>query len=121
MPEQLKTELSEYIIEANLPALTAENVRLVSDALILYNVIEKRKGELDDLSKGMENISLITFLSKHRQIGSLLFPRTAEKIVVAETVKARIKKDGELGTSEQRARSFLFQYIDGLGRRDPKG
>ena len=121
VPEELKIDVSEYIIEANLPPATAENVRLVSDALILYNVIEKRRGELDDLSKGMESISLISLLSKHRQIGSLLFPRTAEKIVDAQTVKARIKKDGEVGTSEERARSFLLQYIDELERRHPKG
>ena len=115
VPDQLKNDMSEYLTEANLPPPTAQNVRLVSDALILYNVIEKRTGELDDLGKGMESIGLINYLSKHRQAGSLLFPRTAEK-----TVKARIRKDGELDTSEQQAKSFLLQYIDELGRRDPK-
>lgn len=75
------------MVETNFPPPTGENVRLVSDALILYNVIEKRRRELDDLAKGMESISLITYLSKHRQIGSLLFPRAAEKIVHAETVR----------------------------------
>lgn len=120
VPDQLKNDMSEYLTEANLPPPTAQNVRLVSDALILYNVIEKRRGELDDLAKGMESIGLINYLSKHRQIGSLLFPRTAEKTVDVQTVKARIKEEGELDTSEQQAKSFLLQYIDELGRRDPK-
>lgn len=121
VPDQLKNDMSEYLTEANLPPPTAENVRLVSDALILYNVIEKKRGELDDLAKGLESIGLINYLSKHRQIGSLLFPRTAEKTVDAETVKARIKDEGELDISEQQAKCFLLQYIDELGRRDPKG
>ena len=120
VPDQLKNDLSEYLTEANLPPPTAQNVRLVSDALILFNVIEKRRGELDDLAKGMESIGLINYLSKHRQIGSLLFPRTAEKTVDVQTVKARIREEGELDTSEQHAKSFLLQYIDELGRRDPK-
>ena len=64
--------------------------------------------------------TLINYLSKHRQIGSLLFPRTAEKAVDAETVKARIKEEGELDISEQQAKCFLLQYIDELGRRDPQ-
>ena len=39
VPDQLKNDMSEYLTEANLPLPTAENVRLVSDALVLYNVI----------------------------------------------------------------------------------
>lgn len=91
VPDQLKNDMSEYLTEANLPPPTAENVCLVSDALILYNVIEKRRGELDDLAKGMESIGLINYLSKHRQIGSLLFPRTARIKASKNQGRRRIK------------------------------
>lgn len=71
VPDQLKNDMSEYLTEANLPPPTAENVRLVSDALILYNVIEKRRGELDDLAKGLESIGLINYPEQQRKLWML--------------------------------------------------
>ena len=111
----------EYRIEANLPIPTTENAHLVADTLILFNVIEKRRGELDDFAKGMESISLISYLRQNKQIGSLLFPRSAEKIIDVTTLKSIINKDGEFNSLEQRAEQFLLQYIDELGKRDPTG
>lgn len=56
----------EYLIEVNLFLSIVENVCRVFDVFILCNVIEKRRGEFDDLVKGMESIGLINYLFKYR-------------------------------------------------------
>jgi hypothetical protein len=121
IPDEIQNSLFDYRLESNLPHITAENIQIIADSLVLYNVIEKRKAELDDLAKGMESISLMSFLKKNVEVSGLLFPRTVEKVVDVESLKLRIQTEGKLNDSDEKAKMFFMQYIDELQSRNPQG
>lgn len=98
--------------------VTINNIQMIADSLVLYNVIEKRTAELDDMAKGMETVKLITFLRQNESVCSLLFPRASEKVIDGKTLKQRIKTEKKcLEADEEKANAFLLEYIDELQSR----
>lgn len=107
-------------MEANLPEVTMTNFQMIADSLVLYNVIEKRTPELDDMFKGMVSVELVTFLKNNQSVCNLLFPRAAEKVIDGKTLKQRIITEKKiLKGAEEKAKSFLDQFIDALQTRGP--
>ena len=57
MPEQLKEDLTPYVFESGLDIdLLNSDRKLIAQGLTMYQVIDKRKQELDDILKGKHNI-----------------------------------------------------------------
>ena len=114
---ELRSGSEPHIFEAGLdPDDLHCNGKLLIDGLIMYQVIDKRKPELDELAKGiifvfsgffnknsrklitityiysalnylgMEEVFLVTFLKRTPALKDVVFPVDAERYILAETV-----------------------------------
>ena len=140
MVGELRSGLEPYIFEAGLdPDDLHCNGKLLIDGLIMYQVIDKRKPELDELAKGiifvfsvffnknsrklitityiysalnclsMEEVSLVTFLKRTPVLKDVVFPVDAERYILAETVLNVLTYENKDASEENKTTAEFFE------------
>lgn len=110
----LKDFLTQYRDEASIldTSLSGANRHVIAQQIMLHSVITRRKSELQDLADGMNEVGLVDFLKKHKDlVHPLLFPRSAASIINKDDLKMIIELEEEDPTGDQ-LMLFLKQYID---------
>ena len=122
-----KEELAKLIIEnsavldllqeCGVVKLREDNRHKAVQKILLQQVI-KRKNEIEDIMKGMDSLSLLSFLKSHPCISQFVFPRKLEATPSSEAVQNLIvvEDDIQSPTSAQvRVLGFLREYVTKLG------
>ena len=74
---------------------------------MIYNVIEKRGNELNDLVSGINELCLVNYLKSHQEMAKAVFPRQAESVVDTKDVKARIVLESPVHSQGETLKGFL--------------
>ena len=79
----------------------------------------KRKNEIEDIMKGMDSLSLLSFLKSHPCISPLVFTKKIEATPSAEAVQnlIAVEDDTSLSASQEWTVEFLKAYVANLGDR----
>ena len=75
---------------------------------MVYNVIEKRRNELEDLVMGMTELSLVNYLRAHNKMVKIVFPREAETVVAPDELKERIVLENPEHPQAETINDFLL-------------
>ena len=82
----------------------------------MYNVIEKRRNELNALVTGMNELSLVNYLNVHQEMAKVVFPREAESVVHPEDVKEKIVLENPSHPQDASLKGFLCQFVDDVSQ-----
>ncbi|XP_068728065.1 uncharacterized protein [Montipora capricornis] len=99
--------------------LQEDNRHKAVQKILLQQVIIKRKNEIEDIMKGMDSLSLLSFLKSHPCISPLVFTKKTEATPSVEEVQNLIvaEDNTSLTGSQERALDFLKAYVANLGSR----
>ncbi|KAJ7377519.1 hypothetical protein OS493_028502 [Desmophyllum pertusum] len=100
--------------------LSLENKDIAVHQIMVHEVLLKRKLEVEDIRRGLESLSLITFLSSSPSLCKRVFPSAAEFIIKPEMITSQItlmEEESLNSTNRRNAFNWLHQYINELGER----
>lgn len=100
--------------------LSLENKDLAVHQIMVHEVLLKRKLEVEDIRRGLESLSLSTFLSSFPSLYKQIFPSAEDFIIKAEMITSQIiPMEGESLNCRKRRNAFdwLEKYIHELGER----
>ena len=83
--------------------------------VLVYEVIFKRRQELDDLRRGLQTVGLASFLSKKSKLISKVFPSLRDVKVDFESIKRKLKPPQSMSEKQKQAYSFLLAFLEGAG------
>ncbi|CAB4007572.1 E3 ubiquitin- ligase pub2 [Paramuricea clavata] len=110
--EDHRSTLLPYLLEVGLPPLTEANVEISIQGLLMYNVFERRRHILDDITHGLNQVSMISFLKRQPVVADLFFPRDIARVVKATDVENERSLVVHAGSEhEHLVGSFLTRYI----------
>lgn len=98
--------------------LSGEKRHIALQRILVYNVIEKRRNELNDLVSGINELSLIDFLKAHQDMAKVVFPREAESVVDPKDVKERIVLENPVHSQGETLKGFLYQFVDDISHEN---
>ena len=98
--------------------LSGEKRHIALQRILVYNVIEKRRNELNDLVSGMNELSLVNYLKSHQEMAKAVFPREAESVVDPKDVKERIILESPVHSQGETLKGFLCQFVDDISREN---
>ncbi|CAB4007014.1 E3 ubiquitin- ligase UPL2-like [Paramuricea clavata] len=118
-----KEELLQYFLEAGIdPDTFPTNRELVIQELMMFHVIDKRRLQLNDIAKGMDEVSLTTFLIKCSSLSKLVFPEENERIIKAkEVINCLLFQEREESEANQLAADFFLRYIEEIEKKQEDG
>ena len=96
--------------------LSGEKRHLVLQQILVHNVIEKRRNELEDLATGMNSLSLVSYLEAHNEMIKFVFPREAESIIDKEIVKRKICLENSNMQQGEVFVEYLCNFIDDISQ-----
>ena len=108
----------DLLQECGVVKLREDNRHKAVQKILLQQVIIKRKNKIEDIMKGMDSLSLLSFLKSHPCISQFVFPRKLEATPSSEAVQNLIvvEDDIQSPTSAQvRVLGFLREYVTKLG------
>ncbi|CAB3999587.1 PREDICTED: uncharacterized protein LOC107356592 [Paramuricea clavata] len=116
IPEQLKEDLTPYVFESGLDIdLLHSDRKLIAQGLMMYQVIDKRKQELDDILKGMNEVQLHSFLACCTvDVLESIFPTWEKQFNTFDEVKSVSVFEETEG--HENTISFWFQYLSDLAK-----
>ena len=59
--------------------LSGEKRHIALQRILVYDVIEKRHNELNDLVSGMNELSLVNYLKSYQEMAKAVFPHEADQ------------------------------------------
>ncbi|CAB3995641.1 E3 ubiquitin- ligase UPL2-like [Paramuricea clavata] len=120
---QTREDLQSYLMEAGLdPDNFQELYNMMIEGLMMFNVKDKRRMELLDIQKGMEEVSLITFLIKNRILTQVVFPTDQERIIPAEHLLEHTRfEEEDVSESNKTTAMFFRSYIKEIAERKEDG
>ena len=98
--------------------LSLGNKEIAVNHIMVHEVLLKRKQEVEDIRRGMETLSLVSFLKSCPSLSKQVFPSAAEFTIKPEMVSSQITlMEGETLNSNKNRNAFhwLHQYIEELG------
>ena len=101
--------------------LSGEQRHIALQRILVCNVIEKRRNELNDLVSGMNELSLVNYLKAHQEMAKVVFPREAEAVVDPKDVKERIVLENPVHSQGETLKGFLFQFVDDISHENEGG
>lgn len=116
--QEINESVQVYLAEANILELNAlgGNRHVIVQQLLTYNVIIKRQTELNELKRGMDEVSLIGFLRANPSCHPKLFPPANEMHVSFSVIKPFIENSTESDSAMHW--NFLMQYVEELCQRN---
>ena len=101
--------------------LNSSNRHVALEVAILHHTLNVRKLEMDDIRRGMETISLASFLKTNRELwhSVYVFPQTSQLVVSAATLEKKLVlhssvKIDEMDDQEKVAFEWCKEYVRGL-------
>ena len=101
--------------------LNSSNRDVAVETAILHHTLNVRKLEMDDIRRGMETISLASFLSKNKELWQSIpvFPQTNQISVSAATLEKKLVlhssvKIDEIDRKEEQALEWCKEYVRAL-------
>ena len=85
---------------------------------MVYNVIEKRRNQLNDLVSGMNELSVVNYLKSHQEMAKAVFPREAESAVDPKDEKERIVLESPVHSQGETLKGFLCQCVDDISHEN---
>ena len=98
--------------------LSSGNKEIAVNQIMVHEVLLKRKREVKDI-RGIETMSLASFLKYCPSLCKQVFPSAAEFIIKPEIISSQITlMEGETLNSNKNRNAFLWlhQYIEKLGQ-----
>ena len=119
-PADLLEFLRPYRDEAGIlqVPLSGEQRHIALQCILVYNVIEKRRNELNALVTGMNELSLVDYLKVHQEMAKDVFPREAESVVNPEDVKEKIVLENPSHPQGTSLKGFLCQFVDDVSQEN---
>ena len=113
-PAALLEFLRSYRDEAGIlqVPLSGEQRHIALQRILVYNVIEKRRNELNSLVTGMNELSLVNYLKVHQEMAKVVFPREAESVVNPEDVKEKIVLENPSHPQGASLKGLVCQFVD---------
>lgn len=97
--------------------VTIENKYRACQCVMTHVVFQTRKDEIDQLRRGMECISLLTFLKSNEGCLPFIFPLTGDvKISVDELLRLIPQYSPDMGDNEK-VINWLIKYVKDVGER----
>ena len=100
--------------------LSLGSEEIAVNQIMVHEVLLKRKREVEDIRRGMETLSLVSFLKSCPSLCKQVFPSAAEFIIKPEMVSSQITlMEGETLNSNNNRNAFhwLHQYTDEIVQR----
>ena len=104
--------------------ISSSNKDMALEAAILHYTLNIRKLEMDDIRRGMETISLVSFLNKNRELWHSVhvFPQTNQVDISVETLESKLVlhssvKLDEINEREKQAFEWCKEYVRTLPER----
>ena len=98
--------------------ISSSNKDMALEAAILHHTLNIRKLEMDDIRRGMETISLVSFLNKNRELWHSVhaFPQTNQVTISAATLESKLVlhssvKLDEINEQEKQAFELCKEYV----------
>ena len=119
-PADLLEFLRSYRDEAGIlqVPLSGEQRHIALQSILVYNVIEKPRNELNSLVTGMNELSLVNYLKVHQEMAKVVFPREAESVVNPEDVKEKIVLENPSHPRGAFLKGFLSQFVDDVSQEN---
>lgn len=85
--------------------------------LLLHEVLLTRQREIVDISRGMQSLSLITFLKMNESLLNMVFPALEDMSVSPDEIKSKVTlhwefSDKDLSPEQKQARNYFLEFID---------
>ena len=103
--------------------LSLENKEIAANQIMVHEVLNKRRREVEDIRRGLESLALISLLSTCSSLCNQIFPPSQEFGINPEMVKSQITlMEGEVLNNENKRNAFLWlqSYTEQLGVRTKK-
>lgn len=103
--------------------LSLENKEIAANQIMVHEVLNKRRREVEDIRRGLESLALVSLLSTCSSHCNQIFPSSQEFGINPEMVKSQITlMEGEVLNNENKRNAFLWlqSYIEQLGVRTKK-
>lgn len=100
-----------------------ENKEIAANQIMVHEVLNKRRREVEDIRRGLESLALISLLSTCSSLCNQIFPPSQEFGINPEMVKSQITlMEGEVLNNENKRNAFLWlqSYTEQLGVRTKK-
>ena len=112
--QEINESIQVYLAEANILELNAlgENRHVIVQQLLTYNVIIKRQTQLNELKRGMDDVSLIGFSRANPSCNPKLFPPANKMHLSFSVIKPFIENSTEGDSAIYW--NFLMQYVEEL-------
>lgn len=103
--------------------LSLENKEIAANQIMVHEVLNKRRREVEDIRRGLESLALVSLLSTCSSLCNQICPPSQEFGINPEMVKSQITlMEGEVLNNENKRNAFLWlqSYIEELGVRTKK-
>lgn len=110
--------VSRLMLAAGVNVLLGPSTRTVAfQDLLSHEVLLMRHREIVDISRGMQSLSLITFLKLNESLLNVVFPALEDMSVSPDEIKSKVKlhwefSNNDLSPEQKQARSYFLEFID---------
>lgn len=120
--------VSRLMLASGVNMLLSPDTKSVAyQDLLLHEVLLMRHHEVADIAKGMQSLTLTSYLKMNDGLLAMVFPSLADMCVTPEEMKTKVRlhwdfSQAVLSDQEKQARDYLLHYLDhGIKKSSEEG